>query len=84
MSGSKKNKIKKQSALPPPVLNQDDDHLVDDLLAQLNSRDQTAQAEPANSLNDISETPVQKQDVKSRFKARQVTQIGHFTGRILN
>lgn len=74
MPSSKKNKVKEH--LPPPVLNQDDNNLVDDLLAQLDAQE----AESANLLNDltISEsdkavaTQVQKQDVKSRFKARQV------------
>jgi chemotaxis methyl-accepting protein methylase len=115
---TKKNKVKKP--LPPPVLNQDDNNLVDDLLAQLDSQEKEAadllnaltisesgkapptppvqnqddnnlvddflaqldsqEKETADLLNalTISEsdkappTQVQKQDVKSRFKARQV------------
>lgn len=71
MPSSRKNKVKKQ--LPPPALNQDDNNLVDDLLAQLESRDQ---AESTNLVNDLTisdkaASPAQKQDVKSRFKARQ-------------
>ena len=71
---TKKNKTKKP--LPPPVLNQDDSNLVDDLLAQLDSQEK----ESADSLNALiiaesdkaPTTHVQKQDAKSRFKARQV------------
>ena len=73
---TKKNKVKKP--LPPPVLNQDDSNLVDDLLAQLDSQEKES-ADLLNALT-ISEsgkppTPVQKQDVKSRFKARQVLNL---------
>lgn len=74
----KKNKVKKH--LPPPVLNQDDNSLVDDLLAQLDSREE----ESANLLSALTvpgsdkalTDSVQKQDVKSRFKARQVLKLG--------
>ena len=82
---TKKNKVKKP--LPPPVLNQDDNNLVDDLLAQLDSQEREA-ADLLNALT-ISEsdkappTRVQKQDVISRFKARQVLKLNSFTGRIL-
>ena len=74
---TKKNKVKKP--LPPPVLNQDDSNLVDDLLAQLDSQEKES-ADLLNALT-ISEsvkpppTQVQKQDVKSRFKARQVLKL---------
>ncbi|KAJ6630757.1 hypothetical protein B0H10DRAFT_2207800 [Mycena sp. CBHHK59/15] len=56
----------------------DDDELMDDLLDQLDSRDDTVKQESANVLNDmqlnkeanrIESAP--KQDPKSRFKARQ-------------
>jgi hypothetical protein len=75
---TKKNKVKKP--LPPPVLNQDDNNLVDDLLAQLDSQEK----EPVDLLNaltisesDMAPTQVQqKQDAKSRFKARQVLELG--------
>ena len=74
---TKKNKVKKP--LPPPVLNQDDNNLVDELLAQLDSQEKES-ADLLNALT-ISEsdkappTQVQKQDVKSRFKARQVLEL---------
>jgi sulfur carrier protein ThiS len=82
---TKTNKVEKP--LPPPVLNQDDNNLVDDLLTQLDSqKKETAvsqEKETADLLNalTISEsgkappTQVQKQDVKSRFKARQVLEL---------
>lgn len=78
-SMTKKNKVKKP--LPQPVLNQDDsdNNLVDDLLAQLDSQEREA-ADLLCALT-ISEsdggpsTQVQKQDVKSRFKARQVLKL---------
>lgn len=81
----KKNKVKKH--LPPPVLNQDDNSLVEELLAQLDSREE----ESTNLLStltisesDKAPTQVQtKQDVKSRFKARQVLKLGFFTGQTL-
>jgi hypothetical protein len=79
----KKNKVKH---LPPPVLNHDDNSLVEELLAQLDSREE----ESVNLLStltisesDKAPTQVQKQDVKSRFKARQVLKLGLFTGQIL-
>ncbi|KAJ7097970.1 cysteine proteinase [Mycena belliarum] len=58
----------------------DDNELMDDLLAQLDSRDETVQQESANVINemqinqtaDASET-ASKQDPKSRFRARQVS-----------
>lgn len=59
----------------------DDEELMDDLMAQLDSRDQTVQSESANVLNemqinkqvDIAESLGQKQDPKSRYLARQVS-----------
>ncbi|KAJ6496633.1 hypothetical protein C8R47DRAFT_349375 [Mycena vitilis] len=76
----KRNKLKKAvdfvSNSPPPA--DDDDGLVDDLLAQLDSRDETVQQESANVLNDMQLNEqadeieaASKQDAKSRFKARQ-------------
>jgi len=69
---TKKNKAKKP--LPPPVLNQDDSNLVDDLLAQLDIQEKES-ADVLNALtiseSDKAPAQVQKQDVKSRFKARQ-------------
>ncbi|KAF5381029.1 hypothetical protein D9615_003917 [Tricholomella constricta] len=77
-AGSKKFKQKKvhsppQDLPPPPV----DDELMDDLFAQLDSRDQTVQAASAVVINEVQNrqaeqiTSRSKQDAKSRFKARQ-------------
>lgn len=84
MAGSKKLK-KALSTLkpsPPPVPTTDEDEdgdLVNDLLAQLDSRDRAVQTESANILNEMHLTDKAdeiassgKQDPKSRFKARQV------------
>ena len=57
-----------------------DDDLMNDLLAQLDSRDQNVQMESAQVLNEMNlnekadkiEATTSKQDSKSRFKARQV------------
>lgn len=77
---AKKTKSKKGAAplptMSPPT--DDDNELMDDLLAQLDSRDETVQQESANVINemqinqtaDASET-ASKQDPKSRFRARQ-------------
>jgi hypothetical protein len=70
---TKKNKVKKP--LPPPVLNQDDSDLVDDLLAQLDSQSAELLNVLTISESDKAPTQVQKQDVKSRFKARQVLEL---------
>ncbi|KAJ7774777.1 hypothetical protein B0H16DRAFT_1508341 [Mycena metata] len=75
----KRNKLKKAldvfPSSPPP---DDDGDLVDDLLAQLDSRDETVKQESANVLNDMQLNKeadqlegASKQDAKSRFKARQ-------------
>jgi len=77
---AKKNKLKKAVNIfpeaSPPI--DDDDGLVDDLLAQLDSRDEVVQQESANVLNDMQLNQqadqleaTSKQDAKSRFKARQ-------------
>ncbi|KAG6832377.1 hypothetical protein H0H92_002645 [Tricholoma furcatifolium] len=77
MAGSKKNKQKKapllsQNTPEPPV----DEDLMDDLFAQLDSRDQVSQAESAAVINEVGARQERantrpKQDAKSRFKARQ-------------
>ncbi|OBZ75475.1 OTU domain-containing protein 2 [Grifola frondosa] len=80
MAGSKRNKIKKMfSAPPPPEPTVDDDELLDDLMAQLDSKSQTTREESATVLNEMHIDKVaddletgSKQDSKSRFKARQV------------
>jgi OTU domain-containing protein 6 len=82
MAGSKRNKLKKAffpPTAPPPQMPADDEELMDDLMAQLDSRNQTVQSESANVLNEmqidkqvnIAESSGQKQDPKSRYLARQ-------------
>ncbi|KAK7054934.1 OTU protein [Paramarasmius palmivorus] len=76
--GSKKNKLKKAfspaSKSPTPPVLQDDD-LMDDLLAQLDSKDQTVKQESANIIKEIQHTAeeqvTKKNDSRSRFQARQ-------------
>ena len=91
MAGSKRSKLKK--ALSPPFAStkspepepaMDDDALMDDLMAQLDSRDTTVQAESATvlhemNLNKAADTPPpaasppsQKHDSKARHRARMV------------
>ncbi|KAG5646637.1 hypothetical protein DXG03_002627 [Asterophora parasitica] len=76
MAAGKKNKQKKVLSPPqdlptPPI----DDDLMDDLFAQLDSRDQTVQVESAIVINEVQdhqeENSRSRQDAKSRFKARQ-------------
>ncbi len=89
MAGSKRNKIKKifsPVSSPPPPIAPEDDELMDDLFAQLDSRDQTVQAESAavitemhlnqtvNTSNGSSEES-KKHDSRARHKARQVRSI---------
>ena len=85
MAGSKRNKIKKalsptkksvEPPLPPVV---DDGDLMDDLFAQLDSKDKAAQETPAEILKDASIDSAadnlekeSKKDSKARHKARQV------------
>ncbi|KAG6911493.1 hypothetical protein DXG01_014567 [Tephrocybe rancida] len=82
MGSSKRNKLKK--AMPPP---QDaptfpvDDDLMDDLFAQLDSRDKTVQAESAVVIKEIQAKEAERvavssrQDARSRFKARQARKV---------
>jgi len=82
MGSSKKNKLKKASPPSQPAISPeiDDNELMDDLIAQLDSKDQTVQAESAKVLQEIeinqqastAETS-QKKDSKSRFLARKVS-----------
>ncbi|TCD69746.1 hypothetical protein EIP91_006513 [Steccherinum ochraceum] len=68
MAGSKRNKIKNilsPVTSPPPPVPPEDDELMDDLFAQLDSKDQNVQAESAAVINEM------QQDSKSRHKARQ-------------
>ncbi|KAG6854318.1 hypothetical protein C0991_008213 [Blastosporella zonata] len=79
MAGSKKNKPKRALPLPQDVSTPHvDEDLMDDLFAQLDSRDQTVQAESAAVITEVQTKQAEridgrsKQDAKSRFKARQV------------
>jgi len=69
----KKSKVKKH--LPPPELNQDDNSLVEELLGQLDSREEeSVDLLSALTISESAEkapTQTQKQDAKNRFKARQ-------------
>ncbi|KAI0273367.1 hypothetical protein BC834DRAFT_947610 [Gloeopeniophorella convolvens] len=78
--GSKRNKVKKifsPSPPPPPVGDSVDDGLMDDLLAELDSRNKTVQLESATVLGEIQVAQAASPDSKSssgsknRFKARQ-------------
>lgn len=85
--GAKRNKLKKvlspTPASPPPAMDDDND-LMDDLMAQLDSRDQNVQAESATVLNDMQVNkaaatppppPTPQNDeskARARYKARQV------------
>jgi|SRR6266566_3368454 len=90
--GSKKNKVKKVFTPSPAAPNNnaiDDntDNLVDELLTELDSRDETVQRESATVLDEI-QTRQQSEAAqaaapdktggKNRFKARQV-RLGHRT-----
>ena len=86
MAGSKRAKLKKAFAsapISPPPSNVENQELMDDLLAQLDSRDKQVQSETATIINDISnnmQNEVQgKRDAKSRFLARQVCHGVHNT-----
>lgn len=84
--GAKRNKLKKvlspTPASPPPAMDDDND-LMDDLMAQLDSRDQNVQAESATVLNDMQVNkaaatppppPTPQNDeskARARYKARQ-------------
>ena len=83
MAGSKRSKVKKllsptRAASPPPEQIADDDALMDDLMAQLDSKDTVAQQEAATVLTEVS---VQKaaevadapqKSSRTRHQARQV------------
>jgi OTU domain-containing protein 6 len=76
--GGSKNRIKKALTPSPsksPETAADDNDLMDDLFAQLDSKDETVQAESANVLQEITAPVLEKQsrkDPKSRFQARMV------------
>lgn len=82
--GSKKNKSKKPFAPSPPPSNNttnDDNALVDDLLTELDSRDQSVRQGSATVLEEIrarqaaQASPPDKTGSKARFRARQVRQV---------
>jgi len=88
MAGSKRAKLKKvfsPTPTPPPVVNADDRELMDDLMAQLDSRNEEVQAQSTAVLTGMQinqqadlQRHVEKQDAnfaKSRFRARQVSQV---------
>jgi hypothetical protein len=80
MAGSKRAKLKKAFSppTPVPVANADDRELMDELMAQLDSKNQTVQIESATVLNAMQlnkQAGQDKQDPKSRFKARQVSLV---------
>jgi OTU domain-containing protein 6 len=88
MAGSRKNKMKKlvspsHNSTPDQARIEDNNELVDDLLAELDSRNQTVQQESATVLREIQEhqestvndnarPAKKKQDSRSRHEARQV------------
>lgn len=87
MAGSRKNKMKKlvspsHNGTPDQARIEDNNELVDDLLAELDSRNQTVQQESATVLREIQEhqestvndnarPAKKKQDSRSRHEARQ-------------
>lgn len=87
MAGSKRNKVKKMLSPPkalqpvqsPPEQVVEDEDLMDDLFAQLDSQDKGAREQSAAILQGSNINAVAddldsngKKDSKSRFKARQV------------
>lgn len=82
MGGSKRQKLKKalspDQAPPAPVMDTalPNDDLMDDLLAQLDSKDKTVREESASIIQDVqlnqAAENTTKLDTKSRFKARIV------------
>jgi OTU domain-containing protein 6 len=92
MAGSKKKRLTKSAVSQPvPAVTgtSNDDELVNDLLAQLDSRDKTVQSQSAIVLNEMQlnkradEAEVgRKQDARGRFNARQVGLINYSLRRI--
>ncbi|EIW85224.1 OTU-domain-containing protein [Coniophora puteana RWD-64-598 SS2] len=94
MAGSKRNKIKKafspkSAAEQAPVSDANDEELMDDLFAQLDSREQTSavKGESATIIHDIqakqvaeqsTSPPPRKQDPKNRHQARQARRAAAF------
>ncbi|ETW86029.1 hypothetical protein HETIRDRAFT_438567 [Heterobasidion irregulare TC 32-1] len=77
--GSRKNKSKKNIPTPPiaPLDDADNEQLMDDLLAQLDSQDKTVQQESAAVLNEMQISQIANEDSnkknssRDRFKERQ-------------
>ena len=82
--GGKRKKVKEILSLSsnpsPPAATVEDDELLDDLIAQLDSNDKTVQTVSAEVINDIQlsqlqenkESQKKKKDSKRRFLERQV------------
>jgi len=72
---ARKNKKAARLPTPPPMDTLDED-LMDDLLAQLDSKDKVVRHETVKVLNEVSAAsepaPGEKKDARSRFEARQV------------
>ena len=86
MAGSKRSKVKKllsptRAASPPREPAMDDDALMDDLLAQLDAKNDTAKQEASTILTEVSvqkavEVADQpKKDSRTRHQARQVRTV---------
>lgn len=88
MAGSKRNRLKNvlsqsQSTAPPSDPTVDDDELMNDLIAQLDSKDTNVQSESAEVLKEMqtnqnffAEDTSKKKGSKSRYKERQVSTMG--------
>src|SRR5262245_59965082 len=81
--GGKRNKLKKAFSPPQlaatPAIHSEDDDLMNDLMAELDSRDKTVQSESAAVLNQMQLNQqsqqiesARKREPKRRFQARQV------------
>ncbi|KAF8228211.1 cysteine proteinase [Tricholoma matsutake] len=89
MAASKKSKLKKPLPAQPvassPPVDQENDGLINDLLAQLDSRAPDALSESTTAQNDVHIDQVDqteasgKQGAKSRFKARQARKAAALT-----
>lgn len=87
--GAKKNKLKRMlspTTPPPAEASADDDELMDDLFAQLDSKDGAVRHESATVLNEMQIDRVAdqlesapKKDGKARHKARQVRSLNTYS-----
>ena len=89
MAGSKRNKLKnvflpsQSAASPPDEPAVDDDELMNDLIAQLDSKDTNVQSESAEVLKDMQtnqqnfvQDVSKKRGSRSRHQERQVSIVG--------